>query len=240
MAYQFKGRVRYSEVGEDGKLTLPGVIDYFQDCSTFQSEELKVGLDVMEKKKKAWILAYWHIVLKRLPRMGETVTSETWPYRFNGFYGERNFRLLDEEDHALAYANSMWIYLDVESGRPCRVDEEIKESYLPEMEEPLPMEKTSRKIPVPMGSVEMEHLYVGKSHLDTNHHVNNGQYILMAQEYLPAEFEAGEIRVEYKKSAVLHDEIVPMVYREGAFCTVSLCDTQKKPYAVIEFKAAPR
>ena len=33
--YSFKSRVRYSEVGEDKKLSLNGIINYFQDCSTF-------------------------------------------------------------------------------------------------------------------------------------------------------------------------------------------------------------
>ena len=40
--YSFDSFVRYSEVGEDKKLTLDGIINYFQDCSTFQSEELQV------------------------------------------------------------------------------------------------------------------------------------------------------------------------------------------------------
>lgn len=38
MKYSFDSRVRYSEIGEDRHLTLNGMINYFQDCSTFQSE----------------------------------------------------------------------------------------------------------------------------------------------------------------------------------------------------------
>ena len=47
--YSFDSRVRYSEVGEDKKLTLDGIINYFQDSSTFQSEELEIGVDMLEK-----------------------------------------------------------------------------------------------------------------------------------------------------------------------------------------------
>ena len=43
MGYEWKCRVRYSETGVDGKLTLPALVNYFQDCSTFHSESL--GLD---------------------------------------------------------------------------------------------------------------------------------------------------------------------------------------------------
>ena len=28
MFYTFEGRVRYSEIGEDGRLTLPGILNY--------------------------------------------------------------------------------------------------------------------------------------------------------------------------------------------------------------------
>ena len=31
MKYSFSGRVRYSEIGENGLLTLPGVLNYNQD-----------------------------------------------------------------------------------------------------------------------------------------------------------------------------------------------------------------
>ena len=43
--YSFDSRVRYSEVDEDRKLSLTGVINYMQDCSTFQSEDLNMGID---------------------------------------------------------------------------------------------------------------------------------------------------------------------------------------------------
>ena len=33
--YQFESRIRYSETGEDGCLTLTGMINYLQDCSIF-------------------------------------------------------------------------------------------------------------------------------------------------------------------------------------------------------------
>lgn len=51
MKYFFTSRIRYSEIGEDGNLTLPGLINYFQDCSTFQSEA--IGEGVAELKNEA-------------------------------------------------------------------------------------------------------------------------------------------------------------------------------------------
>ena len=34
--YEFDSRVRYSEVDHHGTMTVPALINYFQDCSTFQ------------------------------------------------------------------------------------------------------------------------------------------------------------------------------------------------------------
>ena len=48
MSYSFESRVRFSEIGEDGCLTLPGILDYFQDCCTFESEQTGVGMEVLK------------------------------------------------------------------------------------------------------------------------------------------------------------------------------------------------
>ena len=55
MPYQFQSRIRYSEIGEDKRLTLPGLINYFQDCSTFQSETLGNGVDDMYEIGRAHV-----------------------------------------------------------------------------------------------------------------------------------------------------------------------------------------
>ena len=43
--YTFNSRVRYSEVDRSLSLDTASIINYFQDCSTFQSEDLGVGVE---------------------------------------------------------------------------------------------------------------------------------------------------------------------------------------------------
>lgn len=45
--YQFKSRVRFSEVDSQLHMTLPSIINYFQDCSTFHSDSIGYGIEVM-------------------------------------------------------------------------------------------------------------------------------------------------------------------------------------------------
>ena len=57
----------------------------------------------------------------------------------------------------------------------------------------------------------------------------------MAEDYLPAGFEVGEFRAEYKKSAKLQDEIHPLVTVTESTCTVVLADADYKPYTTVHF-----
>ena len=49
--YTFDSRIRYGETNETGALSLLGVINYMQDCSTFQSEGIGLGVEYLEKKE---------------------------------------------------------------------------------------------------------------------------------------------------------------------------------------------
>lgn len=236
MVYQFESRVRYSEVDQDQNLTINGMINYFQDCSTFHSESIGLGIENLARKGRAWVLLSWQIVIHRQPGFGEKIRIQTWPYDFKGFYGYRNFTILDEEGKQAVCANSVWAYMDLNTGRPVKAAQDETEGYV--LEERLDMKYASRKVPIPKESVEMEHCSVLKYQLDTNHHMNNGQYVLMAHEYLPEGFSVGQMRAEYKKQARLHDIIVPGVHQEEECCTVTLCGEDGQAYAVIAFDRA--
>ena len=202
------GRVRFSEIDHTRKITVPSIINYFQDCSTFQSEDIGVGLDVLSKKKKAWILTYWQIVIDHYPKMNDKIQVSTWASKFKGMLAERNFCMTDENGEKAAYAQSVWVYMDVEKGRPVRPDQDELDAY--GQCEPLEMDYT-------------------------NEHVNNCQYVQMAIEMLDQERVIRQVRVEYKKSAVLGDMIVPRTGDRDGRTVVELCTTEGELYAAVEF-----
>lgn len=236
MSYQFESRIRFSETGLDRKLTLVSLIDYFQDCSTFHSELCGHGLDYCREHGRAWMILSWQVEILRRPSLGEQVTVQTWPNAFKAFYGHRNYCMLDKEGNYLAKANSIWAWIDMESGHPAKVLPEDIAGYV--MEPRLEMQEFPRKIHMPEENTRMESFPVTRNNLDTNHHVNNGQYIRMAEEYLPDGFETGILRVEYRQQAHLHDEIVPLVHEDAGTFTVGLCDHQENPFSILVFTRA--
>ena len=233
MSYSFQGRVRYSEIGENGCLTLPGIQDYYQDCCTFQSEEIGQGMAELEKRQRAWVLSSWQIVVNRYPKLGETIIASTAPYGFKGFLGLRNFTLKTESGELLSYANSIWTNIDTGTGLPARLTEEDTRGYV--LDEKLEMDYASRKIALPEGMVKGEPFAIQKHHLDTHHHVNNCQYIRMAADYLPEGFVIYQMRAEYKKQALLGDVFYPTVKTEDKKVTVALSTETGEPYAIVEF-----
>ena len=92
------------------------------------------------------------------------------------------------------------------------------------------------KIAVPEALDYRESFPVRKDHIDTNEHVNNSQYVQMALEMLPGDIRVRQVRVDYKKSAVLGDIIYPGVAAEPDRIVTDLRDEAKKPYAVVEMR----
>lgn len=231
--YTWESRVRFSEIGEDKRLTLDGILNYFQDSSTFHSEDIGNGMEVVESLHRVWVLSSWQIVVNEYPKIGERIKLGTWPYDFNRFLGGRNFIMYGDDGRVLAYANSLWTYLNSENGRPARVDDRILELYT--LEPKYEMDYADRKIALPEEMIAQNAFPVEVYHLDTNHHVNNGQYVKMAGAYLPKEFEIAQMRAEYKKSALLGDMIYPKVAVEEDKVVVSLDDEAGNAFTVVEF-----
>ena len=234
--YTFDGRIRYSQVDRTRRLTVEKTIDYFQDCSTFQSEDLGVGLDYMKARHCAWVINYWQIEFLRRPVLGEKVLIGTMPYEFKSILGMRNFWMETADGEKLTLANSVWSLLDMEKMYPMRIPSELEEKY--KISPRLEMKYSPRKIAVPKtGGEPMEEITVRFHHLDTNRHMNNAQYVHFAAMYLPAEAEVGELRVEYRKQAMLGEHITPVLYRPADdLLLVSMDGADGKPYAVVEMR----
>lgn len=231
--YEYYSRVRYSEIGPDKLLTLSGIINYFQDCSTFQSEDIGLGIAILEEKQRAWLLNSWQIKVERFPTFGEPILLSTWAYDFKGIYGFRNFLMTDEEKNPLAYANSVWVYIDTYSLTPVRIPADAALPY--GHEDKYPMDYAPRKITLPDSFQEMSSFPVVSSNIDTNNHVNNGQYILMGEQFLPNDFIIGQMRAEYRSSAHLGDMINPRISLKDNLCTVVLSGDNNIIYTIIEF-----
>lgn len=234
--YGFESRVRFSECDERGVLSVVGLVDYLQDCSTFHTDSLGMGIHGIDGGTTGWVLAAWSIDIAQLPSFGETIVVGTWCYDLRGFQAMRNFTVRDADGNLLVAADSQWVLYDWKAKGLTRIPD--SQLCCLSGEGRLDAPRVPRRIRVtgegrPAGSV-----MVTRQHLDTNRHVNNAQYILIALEALSElgmETPMRGISVQYRNMAWLGDELRPIVHELDGSKVVELLSDTGQPYAVVSF-----
>lgn len=231
--YQLKSKVRYSEATTKSELSYHALLNYLQDSSTLHSEELgESGAQLLEQNM-AWVLSFWQICIEDMPKLSENITISTWPYHTKGLFGLRNFCMENEKGEKIVKANSIWVLIDPRTGRPLRITDEVSSHYPDEPK--LEMDYCDRKINLPLEYEEKDAIRVPSYFIDTNNHMNNAKYVMVAETFLPQDFQVREIRVEYKVAAVLDDILCPRVTIGEKDVTVALVSPEGNPYATVQF-----
>lgn len=233
--FEYDWHVRYSEVDHRGLMTPAAVVNAFQDCSTFQSERLGVGMGWLREQGRAWVLTHWHIVIARYPGLCERIRVGTFAGRFRGVTASRYFYLRDDAGGLVARGASSWAFLDLATGRPCRIEPRFAEPY--GTHAPLEMPAERRHVAVPDGLEPRDEVVIRRGQIDTNEHVNNAEYVQMALEQLDRDLSPAVLRVDYRRAAVLGDVVAPAVgHGEDGRTVVVLGNARNadEPFAVVE------
>lgn len=232
--YSFQTRVRYSETDQTGRLSLPALLNDFQDCASFHSECIGESTEEMTARGIAWVLMSWQVELARMPSLGETVEACTSPYRVGGCLGMRDFCLKSKSGETLALADTVWALISRETGRPVHVPDDFLTRYSSERLAQLTWKADSLRphgAPQTMGAP----IAVTPGMLDGNRHTNNVWYVRLAQDALPEGFAFSRLCVSYKKPALLGCRLYPCVEVDETRALVSLEDEAQTPYALVAF-----
>jgi medium-chain acyl-[acyl-carrier-protein] hydrolase len=168
------------DVDSRRKLSVPRLLNFFEDSALWQSEHLGIGIDYLKSNKLTWVLHQVNLHISRYPIYGDRVIVRTVPFTFMKFYAYRSYELFLTSGESMAISNSVWFLLDIERRKPIKVPEPIYKLYGVES-----MAATSIKLPKPSAlsrdDYQME-FSVRQSEIDTNLHVNNARYIEWAIE----------------------------------------------------------
>ena len=213
MEYTMECRVRYSEAMEDAKVHLPRLLDYFQDCATFHTQDIGIGFNKGIMKGRGWFLLAYEVTIYRKPVLFENLTIKTVPYHMRRYYGYRYFYVYDEQGNCIVEADSIWILMDLKKLIPVKIPDKMSRLYV-EQEDQTPI-TIKRKITIKDGNwKKIESIPVQKMYIDTNFHVNNTWYVVWAQDLLPEDKEIHSIKIEYRQAAKLDDLIDIYLYEE--------------------------
>ena len=163
------------EADSFGKLSLYAMFNRFQELAGMHAAYLQVGYDTLREAKLAWILSRIKVQIYSLPRWGDVVHLATWPKGIERLFALRDFCMTNERGETLVTATSAWLLIDIEKGRPRKIETLPVDLQFPHavhaIQDPL------NKIQLTDGLLPVFEKSVWLSDIDTNRHVNNAQYV---------------------------------------------------------------
>ena len=231
--YSLKYKVTTSTCDSEGRLKLYSALQMMQDCSEMWIDSEPGVKEYFAAQNMAQLLASRQVEIIRVPEYKEELTVTTSVYGMKPMFGFRNTYIYDADGKPCYKTWSMGAFVDKANGKLKRVDDATIASMT--LEPQLEMNYGDRRIILPREGGEAQEPYkVLRADIDYNKHMNNANYVRIAMELLPEDFEVKCLRVEYRVAAKLGDVLAPVVYNvEGRFIVaLSVGDDVS---AIIEF-----
>ena len=231
--YTLNYKVTTSTCDSEGRLKLYSALQMMQDCSEMWIDSEPEVKAYFACENMAQLLASRQVEVLRVPSFKEELMVTTSVYEMKPMFGFRNTFIYDAFGRPCYRTWSMGAFVDKATGKLKRVDDAVANTLL--IEPQLEMNYRDRRIILPKGGGEaFAPIKVMRADIDYNRHVNNANYIRMAMELLPEDFEIKELRVEYRVAAKLGDTLTPTMYHidDGFVIALSIGNEVS---AIVEF-----
>ncbi len=192
-----------------GRLALASLFDRFQEIAGHHATHLDVGFEKLREVGAAWMLSRIRVKIETLPKWGETVTLRTWPKGVDRLFALRDFRLTNGDGKVLVLATTCWLLVDIEKGRPRRLESLGVDLRFPNAEQAIG--EIPDKISAPGNLKSVYEKQILASELDVNEHVNNAHYVRWAMDCFDAaklrSSEARTVQVNYLEQVLYGDRV---------------------------------
>ncbi len=207
--YHLDTHAMYSQLGPEGALSVPALLDLFQDIATLHAHEHGFGLEYLYAIDRAWILSRWRLRLGEMPRCCDPIRVTTRAYECRRALNRRAFGLERPDGTVLARADSLWTLIDTKTGGPVDASD-IVAAYLTPGESP-DLGELPRKVRLPEDAAPLPAFVVTDDLLDTNRHVNNVRSAALAIGLLPKEAAFTAMAVDYHHPLLPGDRVEPLL-----------------------------
>lgn len=209
--------VEYVDIDIGGHLSNHGFFKYLQEISCLHASKLGFGLDNADQTGFAWILLDWKLKIFSRPTWNTLLHIKTWPSKIDHISCFRDYEITDSNGNRIAIATSKWVLFNIKTNHISKIVPEVASAFSPIDSRVFDTEIEKLKEP---DSYESSFQYtILRKDIDTNHHVNNLNYIHFALEALPSEvynaIDFSSIEVMYKKQCLLGDTISCFYHKEN-------------------------
>lgn len=114
-AYCHKKRfdLRYTDVDFKDELSISTLLALAQEAASASADELGFGYEALKKKNMGFLVVGSYGEIYQQPKLGETVTVETWPLPPRHFFCERHYRIRGEDGRVIAALASRWCLVNL-------------------------------------------------------------------------------------------------------------------------------
>lgn len=217
--------VTLPDVGEKNRLTNKAILRMLQEIACIHSSCASFGVNDAEKTGKAWILLNWKLQVFSRPIWNTKLKVNTWSSNQNLLSFYRDFEVFDDNNQLVAIATSKWVLYDINKGSLVKITDDIKSRYV-HLDKHVFEAKMTEKLKEPENSIISTVYTVCRRDIDTNHHVNNLNYLDFAYEALPEALfynnEFNNIEIMYKHEAKLGESLNIFYAKQEDACIVTI------------------
>lgn len=203
--------IEFGDVGENNSLTAKGVLRFLQEIAVLASDKVGYGINNVDETHLVWILLNWKVQIFGNPIWNSKLKIRTWARSARKLYSYRDFEMFDENNNLICIASSKWVLLNIETNSIERISNEIIEKYEYIDKRVFPSDFVE-KLEEPENIDNSFSYIVQRRDIDTNHHVNNLNYLDFAYNAIPDDVYDStsfkNIEIMYKKSAVYREELI--------------------------------
>lgn len=181
-------RVRHYECDAYGHVNHANYLRYMQEAALEASAAVGYSERRYEQMGTLWFIRETDIEYLHPLRYGDSVEVSTWVGDFRRVRSRRFYELRHlDTGEIVARANTDWVYLERESGRPAAVPDEMIAAFAPagvgddSRGESQPRKRFPPAPPPPPGTFTMRRRVEWRD-IDTAQHVNNATYLNFMEE----------------------------------------------------------
>ncbi len=191
--FTIDGRVRLGDVDRDGVLRLDSTARFLQDAATDDASD--AGLD----RRFGWLVRRSMIDAGEPARLGESISVSTWCTGMGRCWAERRSQIVGDGG-ALIDAVSLWVQVDVATGRPVRLADDFQNAYSDAAAGRTVSSRLSLGAPTTVDPTTVDPeswWHVRRTDLDPFGHVNNAATWAFLEEFAPLGDRRGRAELEY-------------------------------------------
>lgn len=212
--------VTLPDVGENNQLSNKGILRMMQEAACIHSDYAKLSINHTKDNGLAWIILNWKLKVFSRPIWNTSLKVSTWCRKISHVFFYRDFEIYDSDGNLVAIATSKWILFDSFNNKIAKITDDIKKNYMCfykcVFNEPL-----NEKLLAPKSINSFSEYVVEKRDIDTNHHVNNLNYLDFAYNVIPDNIFSStsfqNVEIMYKHEAKLGDSLTLEYSAENNF-----------------------